>query len=80
MSRARRKARRSRSICRAACRWFGETAEKTVEPPNKKAGYSQVSWRVKAGEVGEYEVKVKSGGVTARDKVKIKIGGVFGSD
>ena len=55
----------------------GEDAEKTVPPANKKAGYSQVSWRVKAGDTGEYEVKVKSGGVTAKDKVKIKIGGVL---
>jgi hypothetical protein len=58
----------------------GEDAEKTVEPANKKAGYSQVSWRVKASDVGNYEVKAKSGGVTVSDKVRIKIGGVFSSD
>ena len=58
----------------------GDEAEKTVEAADKKVGYSQVSWKVKAGAIGEYELKVASGGVTARDKVKIKIGGVFGSD
>ena len=57
-----------------------EPEEKAVDAPDPKAGYSQVSWRVKAKDTGEYELKATSGGVTARDKVKIKIGGVFGSD
>jgi hypothetical protein len=58
----------------------GQEEEKTVEAPDKKAGYSQVSWRVKAVETGEYEVKVTSAGVTAKDKVKIAVGRVFGSE
>jgi hypothetical protein len=57
-----------------------EPEEKAVDAADPKAGYSQVSWRVKAKDTGEYELKATSGGVTARDKVKIKIGGVFGSD
>jgi hypothetical protein len=55
----------------------GEEAEKAVGPADKKAGYSQVSWKVKAGDTGEYDVRVKSGGATVKDKVKITIGGVL---
>jgi hypothetical protein len=57
-----------------------ETAEKTIGAADPKAGYSQVSWRVKAKDTGEFELKATSAGLTAKDKVKIKIGGVFGSD
>ena len=57
-----------------------EPAEKAVDAADPKAGYSQVSWRVRAKDTGEYELNATSGGVAARDKVKIKIGGVFGSD
>jgi hypothetical protein len=57
-----------------------EPAEKAVDGADPKAGYSQVSWRVKAKDTGEYVLTATSGAVTAKDKVKIKIGGVFGSD
>jgi hypothetical protein len=58
-----------------------DDAEKHVDAPDPKAGYSQVSWRVKAGPTaGDYEVKATSAGVTARDKVTIKSGGIFGTN
>jgi hypothetical protein len=57
-----------------------EATEKAVDAPGK-AGYSQVSWRVKAsGGTGDFGVRATSGGVTAKDVVKIRSGGIFGAN
>ena len=52
----------------------GEGAEKQVEAGGD---YSQVSWRVRAGRLGDYTVRATSGTHEARTKVRIKNSGIF---
>jgi hypothetical protein len=55
----------------------GEEAEKAVEPAGD---YSQVSWRVRAGDSATYTIRATSAGHEATTRVRIKTGGIFNSN
>ena len=55
----------------------GQKAEQTVPPPGP-AGYSQVSWKLKASKTGEYELQADAPNIgTATEKIRVQDASLF---